>query len=65
MGGGGRREGAKQHDKCASVQKTKSLDSETSDALKCSPTMHRPVASAALPLHPAALQPAFAFPPAA
>lgn len=44
---------------------TKSFNLEISDGFKCSPTMHSPVASAALPLNLAALQPAFAFPPAA
>lgn len=62
---GGRREGAKQGDKCSSVQKLESLASEVSDGLKCGSTMPCPGASAALLLHRAALQPAFAFSPAA
>lgn len=52
---GGRREGAKQGDKCLSVQKLESLISEVSDGVKRSSTMHCPGARAALPLHRAAL----------
>lgn len=37
---------------------------EISDGLKCSPTTHCSVASAALPLHPTTLQLAFFCPPA-
>lgn len=62
---GGRREGAKQGDKCLSVRKLESLISEVSDGMKCGSTMHCPGARAALPFHRAALQPAFAFSPAA
>lgn len=51
---GRRREGAKQGDKCLSVQRLESLISEVSDGMKYCSTMHCPGGRAALPLHRAA-----------